>query len=136
LIALEGFLLERGELDQNEYDVSADAPRPIRPASLAELSYAATGQGAPRRQPGDRVRARNINPAGHTRLPRYARGKRGVVHRYHGDFPFADTNAARLGDQPQPLYSVAFTARELWGDGASVQDTIYLDLWESYLEPE
>jgi nitrile hydratase subunit beta len=83
---------------------------------------------------GDHVRARKMNPVGHTRLPRYARGKEGVVTRHHGIFVFPDTNAHFLGEQPQHLYSVRFAARELWGDDASPQDSVYLDLWDNYLE--
>jgi nitrile hydratase len=83
---------------------------------------------------GQRVRARNINPAGHTRLPRYARGKAGVVVRDHGVFVFPDTNAHFLGEKPQHLYGVRFTSRELWGERASVRDFIHLDMWDDYLE--
>jgi len=81
-----------------------------------------------------RVRARNINPAGHTRLPRYARGKSGIVVRDHGVFVFPDTNAHFLGEKPQHLYSVRFTSRELWGAQASPRDFIHLDMWDDYLE--
>jgi nitrile hydratase len=83
---------------------------------------------------GQRVRARNINPTGHTRLPRYARGKTGVVMRDHGVFVFPDTNADFAGEKPQHVYSVRFTARELWGEHASPRDSIYLDMWDDYLE--
>jgi nitrile hydratase len=83
---------------------------------------------------GQPTRARSINPTGHTRLPRYARGKLGAIVRDHGVFVFPDTNAHFLGENPQHLYSVRFTARELWGDQASPRDTIYLDLWDDYLE--
>jgi nitrile hydratase len=83
---------------------------------------------------GDRVRARNINPAGHTRLPRYVRGREGMIAGHHGIFVFPDTNAHFLGEQPQHLYSVRFAARELWGDAASPRDSVYLDLWDSYLD--
>jgi nitrile hydratase beta subunit len=83
---------------------------------------------------GENVRARNMNPVGHTRLPRYARGRAGTIARYHGIFVFPDTNAHFLGEQPQHLYSVRFAARELWGDGASLRDSVYLDMWDSYLE--
>jgi nitrile hydratase subunit beta len=83
---------------------------------------------------GQRVRARNINPEGHTRLPRYARGKAGTVIRDHGIFVFPDTNAHFLGEQPQHLYSVRFAALDLWGDHASPRDSIHLDMWDSYLE--
>jgi nitrile hydratase subunit beta len=83
---------------------------------------------------GQRVRARNIHPTGHTRLPRYARGKVGAVVEDRGVFVFPDTNAEFLGEKPQHLYSVRFTARELWGDRASPRDSVYLDLWDDYLE--
>ena len=90
---------------------------------------------APRFQVGQRVRARNMNPLGHTRLPRYARGKQGTVDRDHGVYVFPDTNAELLGEKPQHIYSVRFTARELWGDAASPRDAVYLDMWDDYLEP-
>jgi len=83
---------------------------------------------------GDRVRARNMHPTGHTRLPRYARAKLGTVVEDRGVFVFPDTNAEFLGEKPQHLYSVRFTARELWGDRASARDAVYLDLWDEYLE--
>jgi nitrile hydratase len=81
-----------------------------------------------------RVRARNIHPAGHTRLPRYARGKTGVIVRDHGVYVFPDTNAHAQGEKRQHVYSVRFTARELWGEGASPRDSVHLDLWDDYLE--
>jgi nitrile hydratase len=90
---------------------------------------------APRFQAGQRVRARNINPVGHTRLPRYARGKLGAIDRDHGVFVFPDTNAHYLGEKPQHVYSVRFAARELWGQQAAQQDSVYLDLWDDYLDP-
>lgn len=80
------------------------------------------------------VRAKTMNPVGHTRLPRYVRGRQGVIAGLHGIFVFPDTNAHFEGEQPQYLYSVRFTARELWGDAASPKDSVWLDLWESYLE--
>ena len=92
-------------------------------------------EGAPSRlQAGDAVVTRNIHPAGHTRLPRYARGKRGVIHRCHGVFVFPDTNAMGLGEKPQHCYSVRITLRELWGADASAVDSVYLDLWDDHLE--
>jgi len=89
---------------------------------------------SPRFQVGQRVRARNIHPVGHTRLPRYARGKPGVVDRVHGVFVFPDTNSQFLGENPQHVYSVRFDASELWGEQASPRDSVYIDLWEDYLE--
>ena len=83
---------------------------------------------------GQRVRARNINPAGHTRLPRYARGKAGTIVRDHGVYSFPDTTAHFLGEKRQHVYSVRFAARELWGDSASPRDFNYIDMWDDYLE--
>ena len=83
---------------------------------------------------GETVRVRNINPAGHTRTPRYARGRSGVIDRVHGAFVFPDSNAAGRGENPQYCYSVRFSAPELWGPEASPQDTVYIDLWDDYLE--
>jgi nitrile hydratase subunit beta len=82
-----------------------------------------------------RVRTRNINPTGHTRLPRYARGKTGVIVQDHGVYVFPDTNAHFRGEKRQHVYSVRFAARELWGADASPRDSVYLDLWDDYLEP-
>lgn len=90
---------------------------------------------APRFQIGQWVRARNINPTGHTRLPRYARGKVGTVYLDHGVYVFPDTNAHFLGEKPQHVYSVHFGARELWGEQASPQDSVYVDMWDDYLDP-
>jgi nitrile hydratase len=83
--------------------------------------------------PGMTVRAHNINPVGHTRLPRYARGRVGTVTRHHGAHVFPDSNAHGLGEQPQHLYQVRFEGRELWGE--TNNSAVYIDLWESYLEP-
>jgi nitrile hydratase beta subunit len=83
---------------------------------------------------GQRVRARNVNPMGHTRLPRYARGKQGVITRDHGVQVFNDSFVQGLGEKPQHLYSVRFAARELWGQEAAVTDSVYVDLWDDHLE--
>jgi nitrile hydratase beta subunit len=84
---------------------------------------------------GQAVRARNINPITHTRLPRYVRAKSGIVERDHGVFVFSDTSVYSQGEKPQHLYSVRFSARELWGDQAAPQDGVYLDMFDDYLEP-
>jgi len=88
----------------------------------------------PRFRAGERVVARNINPTGHTRLPRYARGRRGVIERDHGVFIFADTHAMSRDKKPQHCYSVRFTARELWGTDASAHDSVFVDLWDDHLD--
>jgi len=80
------------------------------------------------------VRARNINPTGHTRLPRYVRGKIGTIAHDADVEPLQDSDAQGLGPKQQHVYSVRFTARELWGERASPHDAVYADLWEGYLE--
>jgi len=84
---------------------------------------------------GERVLTRNIHPIGHTRLPRYARARRGTIACDRGVFIFPDSHARGEGAKPQHLYSVHFTARELWGAEMSQRDGIYLDLWDDYLDP-
>ena len=91
----------------------------------------------PRFHVGQRVHARDINPVGHTRLPRYIRGRFGTVERMYGVQRLWDTDAKGLdvSKKPQPVYSVRFTARELWGAQSNAHDFVYVDMWEDYLEP-
>jgi len=90
----------------------------------------------PRFNPGDRVLTKNLNPSGHTRLPRYARDKHGVVESVHGPFKLPDTNAHHLSLDWEPAYTVVFEARELWGEQAETRQTLSIDLSQSYLEEE
>jgi nitrile hydratase beta subunit len=83
---------------------------------------------------GDKVRARNMEIEGHTRLARYVRGKIGRITSFHGSHVFPDTAAHDLGENAQPLYTVRFEAKELWGDNVARRDAVYIDLWEDYLE--
>jgi nitrile hydratase len=89
----------------------------------------------PRFKPGDQVVTRKMQPLGHTRLPRYARGRRGVVDQDHGVWAFPDARAAGKGKKSQHCYAVRFTARELWGPEASERQFVYIDCFEDYLEP-
>jgi nitrile hydratase len=84
---------------------------------------------------GDKVRTRNMHPAGHTRLPRYARGKTGTIETVREGYVLPDTNAHAKGENPEWVYTVVFAARELWGDAADATLTVSIDAWESYLEP-
>lgn len=116
---------------------SRATPR-LAPADVAEAlsrrgSYLRQAS-APAFQVGERVRARNLHPVGHTRLPRYARGRVGTIERSHGAHVFPDVHAHGGGESPRPLYTVRFTARELWGEAAPMGDSVRLDLWEPYLE--
>ncbi len=90
----------------------------------------------PRFEVGQRVRARNLQPPGHIRLPGYARGKSGAIARVYPGFVFPDTNAHLLGENPQRVYAVRFDALELFGTGAEPNACVHVDLFESYLEPE
>ncbi len=114
-----------------------DAMRPAEVAGVIRTSgkFSRAVDSSPRFLVGQAVAARNLNPTGHTRLPRYARGKRGLVHCWHGAHVFADSSARGDGDCPEHLYTIMFAARELWGDDAAPSDKVYLDLWESYIEP-
>ncbi len=110
---------------------AADVPRALQNRRAARLDDGPS----PRFKPGDVVVTRNLHPVGHTRLPRYARGRRGVVDRDHGVFIFPDAHAAGLGKRGEHCYSVRFEARELWGEEASPRDAVYIDLFEPYLRP-
>ncbi|MEP3672127.1 MAG: SH3-like domain-containing protein, partial [Hyphomicrobiales bacterium] len=83
---------------------------------------------------GDQVSVRNFHPMGHTRAPRYLRGHQGEIIAAHGGFVFPDSNAEDAGENPKWLYTVRFSAQELWGDEARAGDRIMADLWEPYLE--
>jgi nitrile hydratase len=101
---------------------------------LARGSTVAMPADVPARfRPGDRVRARNRHPTGHTREPRYVCGRVGVIHEHHGAHLFPDLSAegVRVG---RHLYSVRFEATELWGENANGKSAVYVDLWEDYLE--
>lgn len=127
--ALERLLAERG-----------DAPPPR--VLTAELVRPTIGRGGPtdRAGPapafaeGDRVRVKSMRPATHTRAPAYVRGRVGTVTALHGPHVFPDTNAHGLGEAPQPLYTVTFAARDLWGADTTA-DEVSADLFEPYLEP-
>jgi nitrile hydratase subunit beta len=147
LAALETLAVEHGIVTPEELatgvlqtsSVSPDPPLPPEAVPIVVSKGAACDRPAGRRKPrfgvGDTVIAKNLNPPGHTRLPRYVRGKQGVIHLVHGTFVYPDTNAHGGGERPQPLYNVRFGARELWGPTSARGDHLYIDLWEDYLEP-
>jgi nitrile hydratase subunit beta len=146
LATIELNLMEGGFIASEELDArtellregsEATLPRSAAIASVPEPPHESRDSPLPVSHfaVGDAVVTRNIHPPGHTRLPRYARGKRGVIQRLHGAQIFPDSNAHGLGEDPQPLYAVRFDARELWGEAAESCQAVSLDLWESYLEP-
>ena len=127
------------------YRERPDTPVPQRedPQRVAEVLAGLRTHRSPRRdvkaEPafgvGDAVRARNLHPLGHTRLPRYVRGKRGVVVRYYGFQDVQDTPPPGGAVEAQAVYVVRFAAAELWGHAAEANSTVCIDMWESYLEP-
>jgi nitrile hydratase len=139
--AVQTGLLSADELKAGR---SLSPPAPIERVIKAEDVAPMLARGGPASRPadrparfrvGDKVRTRNINPTGHTRLPRYARGKTGIVELVHGTHVFPDTNAHGQGEHPQWLYTVRFAGRELWGEDADPTLVVSIDAWESYLEP-
>jgi hypothetical protein len=105
-------------------------------AVLRKGGSARREDGAPARfKADDRIVVRNLNPTGHTRAPRYVRCKRGVIDRDHGVFVWPDSNAHGRDETPQHVYSVRFEARDVWGPDAAANQTIYVDLWDDYLDP-
>lgn len=106
-----------------------DVEAALKKGDSARLDAAIT----PRFKAGDEVLTCNHHPLGHTRIPRYARGRRGVIARCHGVFIYPDASAASGEKQPQHCYSVCFSMRELWGSNASDTDVVYIDMFEPYL---
>ncbi len=144
--ALETLLERHGFVSAAERDAGrslGDSATPKRVLKAADVA-AVLAKGGPcdrsvatpaRFGPGDRVRAKNIHPAGHTRLPRYARGKTGVIDAVREGFVFPDTNAHGRGENPQWVYTVLFDGRDIWGEGGDPTLSVSIDAWESYLEP-
>ncbi len=104
-------------------------------AALAGSSARVDVDIAPRFKVGDRIRTRNINPRGHTRMPRYLHDRVGVVERDYGVFSFPDTHAHGLGESPQHVYSVKFSAKDVWGREGGERDFIVVDVWDDYMDP-
>jgi nitrile hydratase subunit beta len=107
----------------------ADTPRTLTRGSFGRQAAASARFGV-----GDRVRAKNIHPATHTRLPRYARGHAGTIEAIRGCHVFPDSTAVGSGENPQWLYTVRFSSRELWGENADPTLTVSIEAFEPYLE--
>ncbi|KAA0075537.1 nitrile hydratase subunit beta [Mycolicibacterium sp. P9-64] len=145
LRGLQKLLVQSGLVTQDELDAGRSlAPgRPgtgvLKPDNVQRVLTTQVSNERPAATParftiGDAVVTRNMHPLGHTRLPRYARAKRGIVERIHGAQVFADAQASGRGEEPQWLYTVRFTGAELWGDDADPTVAVSIDAWESYLE--
>lgn len=150
LRALEQLMRERGLADADELQdgqmrmPAQPVARVLHAADVGASLARGTATDRPAQAParfavGMRVRAHNMHPQGHTRLPRYVRGHTGTVALVHGAHVFADSHASRalppFSEQPQWLYTVVFAAQELWGPETDATVQVSVDAWESYLEP-
>ena len=150
--AAETLLVEAGCLSQQEITERAlargahpDDRIAARPASPADDFSGVSGdedRSTARRavtqaaqfEPGQRVRTQLHGKSGHTRLPAYARGVEGEIVSCHGAWVYPDTNAHGLGEQPRHLYTVAFSAAELFGEAGEQACEVCIDLFEPYLQ--
>jgi nitrile hydratase subunit beta len=136
LTGVATLLVERGVVTPAELESRAGGWFPLaRPVLSTDAPELARRDDAPRFALGDAVRVVNAHPLGHTRCPRYTRGRRGVIVRIDGAFPLPDVVAHADRPCDDHAYGVRFTARELWGPGAGANEAIHVDLWEHWLEP-
>jgi nitrile hydratase beta subunit len=146
VVSLENLMIEYGLATVEE----VAAGRSLGPANPVAAKASATAiaqmiaHGTPYDRPppaparfktGDHVRAKNMHPKTHTRLPRYVRGRAGVIIRVDGCHVFPDSNAIGRGNDPHWLYSVRFDGRELWGENSDPNANVSIAAWEPYLEP-
>jgi len=114
--------------------ISPSTPEAARAAVKNPRNFALAVNTPPRFALGGQVRCRLDGGSGHTRLPGYVRGRRGVIHAHHGGHIFADASA-RGEERGEHLYTVSFASSDLWPEAKGSSDRVFLDLWESYLEP-
>jgi nitrile hydratase len=135
----EGYLT----FDEIKRGASAFARKPDLPPQTREAarafvrtptSFTVTVNAPPRFAPGDRVRCRLDGAPGHTRLPGYVRGRAGLIHSHHGGHVLPDASA-RGEERGEHLYTVSFASSDLWPEAKGSRDSVFVDLWESYLEP-
>jgi nitrile hydratase len=140
-LSVESGLISRAELESGSPDQGTAKQTPALTPDQARASlnrnrvWSRPASAPARFSRGDTVRARNIHPVGHTRLPRYARGKIATIERCRGTREFPGNGALGVEATAQDLYLVRFSARELWGDAANERDSVLLELYDSYLEP-
>lgn len=145
IAALEKLLAQRGLVSGAEIAAghSFGPPPATKPPMRAQDVEPALSRGSPYDRPaaaparfvvGEKVRTRVMHPQTHTRLPRYARGKTGVVEAVRGCFVFPDSNALGKGEEPHWCYTLRFEGAELWGPEADPTLSVSIDAWEPYLE--
>jgi nitrile hydratase subunit beta len=145
LLGLENMLIAKGFVARDEvakgHAIEAAKPLARGKFTVSDVErimvrgkYGREATAAAKFKVGDRVRAKNIHPTTHTRLPRYVRGHSGVVERNNGCHVFPDSSATEAGENPQWLYTVVFDGRELWGNDADHSVKVSIDAFEPYLE--
>lgn len=156
LLRMESMLIEKGNLTKEEVEkrTAELAAEPVRPEmepyrmlmpkipsterrAVIDTPSGSTRKGEPiqpRFGAGDVVQVKAIAPLGHTRVPRYVRGRTGVVTEVLKSYALPDVKAHNDVDLYQPVYRVCFEAQELWGKDASPKDKLYIEMWEDYLE--
>jgi nitrile hydratase beta subunit len=136
LTGVATLLVEKGILGLSELEERAGGRFPLARAPRANPDDARKEPGTPRFALGARVRVRDVHQPGHTRVPRYVRGRSGVVVHVAPPFAYPDANAHGLPGRLEPTYHVEFATAELWADDAEEADSVVVDLWETYLEEE
>jgi len=134
LTGVATLLVEKGVVRREELERRAGGAFPLANPVAANPTADLTPQPRARFAVGDKVIVRNMHPAGHTRVPRYVRGKRGVVVKVAPAFSFPDAAAHGMAHREEHTYHVEFAARELWADAAGSNDSVVVDLWDAYLE--
>lgn len=134
LTGVATLLVEKGVVTRDELEARARGPFPLAQPVAAQPTADLRAQPQPRFDVGDSVVVRDIRPAGHTRVPRYVRGKRGVVVHVAPKFSFPDVAAHGPTHRDEHTYHVEFRAHELWADAAGSNETVVVDLWDGYLE--
>jgi nitrile hydratase beta subunit len=145
LLGLEDVLVANGYLTSDEVKAARASapPKPLKHGKftldqvervMVRGAFGRPAATSAKFKAGDRVRARNIHPATHTRLPRYVRSHVGVIERDHGCHVFPDSVAHGKGENPQWLYTVVFDGAELWGADGDPTLKVSVEAFEPYLE--
>jgi nitrile hydratase subunit beta len=144
-LGLEHLVVRYGLVGEDEFAAgrALHPPAPVKrkltaataPDLLSRGSFERPAAAPARFAVGDRVRMKNMHPAGHTRLPRYVRGHAGVIECVRGCHVFPDAVVAGRGEEPHWLYTVVFDGRELWGEGSDPTVKVSVEAWEPYLDP-
>jgi nitrile hydratase len=135
LTGVATLLVEKGVVAHSELEARARGSFPLSRAVAGRPVSEVHPRPEARFAVGDRVVVRDIHPAGHTRAPRYVRGRRGVVVHVAPKFSFPDASAHGFANLAAHTYHVEFAAGELWAGGAGIRESVVVDLWDDYLEP-